>query len=216
MLKRIAAFCLLFLLTAPVYSQPITFEAGDVLFQDLNCGPLCDAIEAVTEGIHGLDFSHVGWVIKVDDSLQVLEAISGKVRLTPINLFLNRSVGDDGMPLVVGMRFKKTYKKHIPNWQKKALKQLNMPYDDAFLPNNQAIYCAEVFTENCIINGRPVFPLKPMTFKDPKTNEFFGAWISYYRDLRQPIPEQVPGMNPGELSRSKALYLFYRFGKKLR
>lgn len=216
MLQKLLGVWLFLWVALQVNAQEPVFKAGDVLFQDLNCGPLCDAIESVTFGIDSLDFSHVGWVVEVDDSLQVLEAIGGKVRLTSISLFLRRSVADDGSPLVVGMRFKKNYSKHINQWQKKALRQLNRPYDDAFLPNNEAIYCAEVLTENCLIKGKPVFPLEPMTFKDPKTKEFFSAWVDYYRDLRQPIPEQIPGMNPGALSRSPVFYLFYRFGKKLR
>ena len=31
--------------------QPsFTFQEGDIFFQDLDCGPPCDAIEAVTQG----------------------------------------------------------------------------------------------------------------------------------------------------------------------
>ncbi len=215
MLQRLMSVLFFLLVSVGLYAQETPFKNGDVLFQDLNCGPLCDAIEAVTEGIDGLEFSHVGWVIEMGDSLQVLEAIGGKVKLTPIAQFLRRSVGKEGEPLVVGMRFKKPYQQYIKKWQSKALLQLGLPYDDAFLPNNQAIYCAEVFTENCWIGKKPLFPLEPMTFKDPKSNAFFRAWVDYYHDLKQPIPEQVPGMNPGALSRSPSLYLFYRFGKKL-
>ena len=50
-------------------------KAGDLLFQDLDCGPMCDAIEAVTEGAQGKDFSHCAMVVKVQDSLKVLEAM---------------------------------------------------------------------------------------------------------------------------------------------
>ncbi|MHC4724324.1 MAG: hypothetical protein ACYS9V_08765 [Planctomycetota bacterium] len=35
-------------------------KEGDLLFQDLDCGPLCDAIEKVTTGYQGSNFSHVG------------------------------------------------------------------------------------------------------------------------------------------------------------
>ena len=35
-----------------------TLKEGDLLFQDLNCGELCDAIETVTQGVDGKDFSH--------------------------------------------------------------------------------------------------------------------------------------------------------------
>lgn len=212
------AICLMLMCTmlGGLKAQPGVFKPGDLLFQDLNCGPLCDAIEAVTEGVHGLDFSHVGWVVQVKDSLKVLEAIGSQVQLTRLEDFLKRSQTRDGKPLVVGMRFKKQYTAKIPTWQQKALKLVGKPYDQAFLPHNDSIYCAEVFTETCWQNGKPIFPLQPMTFKDPKTFTYFPAWVAYYQELQQPIPEQILGLNPGAISRSSALYLFYRFGKKVK
>jgi len=39
-------------------------QPGDLLFQDLDCGPLCDAIEKVTTGYQGANFSHVGIVAR--------------------------------------------------------------------------------------------------------------------------------------------------------
>ena len=35
---------------------------GDLLFQDLDAGPLCDAIEKVTTGYRGANLTHVGVV----------------------------------------------------------------------------------------------------------------------------------------------------------
>ena len=43
--------------------QAQEFKAGDLIFQDLQCGPLCDAINAVTKGYQGKDFSHVAIVV---------------------------------------------------------------------------------------------------------------------------------------------------------
>ena len=55
-------------------------ESGDLLFQDLDCGPLCDAIEEVTTGYDGANFSHVG-IATLDDngSVVVIEAVSSGV-----------------------------------------------------------------------------------------------------------------------------------------
>ena len=194
-------------------AQEASFKEGDVLFQDLDCGPLCNAIEAVTEGISGLDFSHVGWVVKRNHQLMVLEAIGSKVQLTVIDNFLKRSIDSTGNPKVVGMRFKKQYSANVKVWQKQAMKLLDKPYDQAFLTNNDSLYCAELFTETCIIKGKPLFKLQPMTFKDPNTGDFFPAWVDYYRQLGIAIPENKPGLNPGAISRSPSLYLFYRFGE---
>ncbi len=57
-----------------------TLQEGDLLFQNLNCGELCDAIEAVTEGVNGKDFSHCAMVVKINDSLKVVEAIGDKAK----------------------------------------------------------------------------------------------------------------------------------------
>jgi hypothetical protein len=66
-------------------------QEGDLLFQDLNCGELCDAIEAVTEGVNGKDFSHCAMVVKINDSLKVVEAIGDKVQVNTLKDFFARS-----------------------------------------------------------------------------------------------------------------------------
>ena len=40
----------------------------------------------------------------------------------------------------------------------------------------------------------------PMTYKQPGTNDFFPAWVEYYNELGKPIPEGLPGCNPGGMS----------------
>ena len=40
---------------------------GDLLFQDLDSSPLCDAIELVTPGFENGNFSHIGLVVEIGD-----------------------------------------------------------------------------------------------------------------------------------------------------
>jgi hypothetical protein len=68
-----------------------TLQEGDLLFQDLNCGELCDAIEAVTEGVNRKDFSHCAMVVKINDSLKVVEAIGDQVQVNTLRDFFARS-----------------------------------------------------------------------------------------------------------------------------
>ena len=42
-------------------------EVGDILFQDLDSSPLCDAIELVTPGFENGNFSHIGLVVEIGD-----------------------------------------------------------------------------------------------------------------------------------------------------
>jgi hypothetical protein len=44
-----------------------------------------------------------------------------------------------------------------------------------------------------------------MTFKSPKTEEYFEVWVDYYKKLNIEIPEGKPGCNPGGISTSDKL-----------
>ena len=91
--------------------QAQEFKSGDLLFQDLQCGPLCNAINAVTKGYQWKDFSHVGIVVNYQNQLGVIEAIGSKVQFTSLNIFLGRSFDTTGKPLVIAGRLKKKYTK---------------------------------------------------------------------------------------------------------
>ena len=53
----------------------------------MDCGPLCQAINEVTEGYHGKDFSHMGLVYIHNDSTYIIEASGKAVKMTPLNVF---------------------------------------------------------------------------------------------------------------------------------
>ncbi|PKP19133.1 MAG: hypothetical protein CVU07_00565, partial [Bacteroidetes bacterium HGW-Bacteroidetes-23] len=52
-----------------IFGQSAQLKTGDLLFQKMNCGDLCEAIHAVTEGYDGNDFSHLGLVLIENDSI---------------------------------------------------------------------------------------------------------------------------------------------------
>lgn len=203
-------YILIFLLISiKVTSQTIDFtklKTGDLLFQNLDCGPLCDAIEAVTDGYHHQKFSHIGLVYLKKDSIYIIEAIGKDVHLTSLNMFINRTSNK----IVVG-RMKKKYQYLIPIAIQETLKQLGTLYDDAFIYNNGKYYCSELIYDafKKANNNKPFFKLEPMRFKDPKTNSFFSAWIDYYKALDIDIPEGKPGINPGGISRSNKIRIIY-------
>ena len=199
----------------PVKGQ---LQEGDLLFQNLQCGPLCNAIETVTHGVDGKNFSHCALVVKVNDTLKVVEAIGKQVQVNLLKTFFARS-GDTGtIHNITVERLRKPYRKLISGAQKFALKQVGQPYDDDFLMNNGKWYCSELIYAafKHANQGKAFFPLKPMTFKDPKTHQFFPAWVHYYKALNEPIPQGKPGTNPGLISRSPKIYVvnMKRFSKK--
>ena len=66
-------------------------KAGDLLVQDLDCAPLCEAIETLTDGFDRMDFAHVAIVASVHDQMMVVEAIGQDVHSLRIEAFLQRS-----------------------------------------------------------------------------------------------------------------------------
>jgi hypothetical protein len=190
------------------------FQAGDIVFQDLQCGPLCNAINAVTKGYQGKDFSHVGIVVNYQNQLGVIEAIGNKVQFTSLNIFLGRSFDASGKPLVIAGRLKKKYTKSIAKACDLAITSLGTPYDDRFLPNNDSLYCSELIYAVYLnhANAKPLFKLAPMTYKQPGNKGFFPAWEQYYADLKSAIPEGKMGLNPGLISRSSKIKIIYQYG----
>jgi hypothetical protein len=189
-------------------------KEGDLLFQDIDCGPLCDAIEEVTEGIDGAKFSHIGLVVRRNDDLFVLEAISAGVVYTPVDDFLSRSLDKDGNPKVIVGRLKEPYQKCIPAAIDYAAKFEGAFYDTVFSMTNDAWYCSELvyqsFKSAC---QDEFFELAPMTFKSPVTDSVFHAWQEYYNAMGREVPEGEPGINPGGISLSDKIKIVHVYGK---
>jgi len=191
-------------------------QEGDLLFQDSDCGAFCEAIEAVTEGVNGYEFSHVGLLMKDENGeLKVMEAISVGVVLTPLDSFLNRSFDTENKPKVVVGRLKSEYKNLIPEAIIFIHSKMNATYDFVFNIENDSFYCSELIHlafQNANKN-KPIFETPKMTFKAPNTDRTFAIWQTYFDDLNQPIPEGKIGLNPGSMSRSPYIEVVYEYGK---
>lgn len=183
---------------------PKDLKNGDILFQDLDCGPMCDAIEAVTVGCQGLDFSHMGMVYLRNDSILIIESIGKGVILTPIDQFVKRTTNKH---LVA--RLKPQYTHLISRAMGYSLLCMGMPYDDDFLYGNGKYYCSELIYDafKHANGGKPFFKLFPMTYKEPGTDNFYPVWEHHFKQLNLPIPEGLPGCNPGGMSQSDKIRL---------
>ncbi|NBL64627.1 hypothetical protein GV828_05360 [Flavobacterium sp. NST-5] len=196
---------LLFLFSSIISNAQINvsqLKTGDLIFQDMDCGPLCDAIEAVTQGYQDNDFSHMGLVLKKNDSIFIIEAAGSAVRLTPLEKFSKNTK----KPMFIG-RVKKKYQKLIPETIDFSLAQMGVPYDDDYVYDNGKYYCSELIYDafKKANNDKPFFQLFPMTYKKPGTTEFFPAWVDYYKTIGSEIPEGKPGCNPGGMSTSNKI-----------
>lgn len=186
-------------------STGYNIEVGDILFQDLDCGDACDAIEKVTEGVNGMDFSHCGIVAEVDGELKVVEAY-GEVQAVSIEDFLARSNNGQGKSKVLIGRLKENKELAIKSAEL-SRKYIGKGYDKAFTMDDDKYYCSELVYE-CYKeanHNQVYFPLNTMTFKNPETGEFMPFWVEYYQNLGVAIPEGDAGINPGAISRNKQL-----------
>lgn len=200
-LPKLYLASLLLILFQFSFSQNIKLKTGDLLFQSMNCGPLCEAINEVTEGYQGKDFSHLGMVYIKNDSIFVIEAAGKAVKVTPYETFKTYTNEE----MFVG-RLKRKYRKYIPEAITFSLQQVGVPYDDEYLHDNGKYYCSELIYDAFLHSyKKPLFDLFPMTFKSPKSNEYFEVWAEYYQKLKMEIPEGQLGCNPGGISTSDKL-----------
>lgn len=181
-------------------------KSGDLIFQNLDCGGLCDAIEAVTPAFNNEHFSHVGIIYRNEkDELWVIEAIGKSVCLTPIQKVLKRSTN----PCYIG-RLKPSDNNMTTKIITFALQQKGLPYDDGFVYGNGKYYCSELVYDafKAANQQHPFFQMRPMTYKKPGSDETFPAWQQYFSKLQLPIPEGQPGCNPGSIASSGKLNMF--------
>jgi len=198
----------------PVNSADFLLQPGDLLLQDLDGSALCDAIEKVTTGYQGADFTHVGIAAKdADGNFVVIEATQKGVVATGLQTFLDKSCDKSGKPKVAVGRLKPTYRHLIPSALKEAVALKGAPYDKPFVIGNDGYYCSELIYEIFLRanNNTPLFGLQPMTFIDPDTGKIFDAWKDYFAELAVPVPQGQPGINPGAISRSKVLTIVHTY-----
>lgn len=181
-------------------------QSGDLIFEDLDCGPLCDAIEAVTPACKGHHFSHIGIIERTGGGkLFVIESIGAGVKRTALDTFLLRS----SHPCFIGT-LKRKYRYLAVAAVQFAQAKIGIPYDDDFLYNNGKYYCSELVYDVFLLanGGRPFFRMFPMTYKVPGSGKFFPAWEHYFKEKKQAVPEGLPGCNPGSIAQSGKLRLY--------
>ena len=181
---------------------------GDLLFQDIDGGPLCDAIRRVTRGWQDCSFVHVGMVTNATpDAGSLIEAHDDGVVETPLDAFISRAATRHGEPAVAIGRLTSTWRYLIPRAIAHARALLGRPYDDTFELGNGRYYCAELVHEAFKIanRGESLFTAAPMTFNDPATGRAHPAWIEHFAELGLSIPEGAPGINAAAISCSPVL-----------
>ncbi len=185
----------------------VTVQNGDLLFVEAKNEDLSGAINRVTQKEESMAFDHVGLVEVLHDRIYLIHATGekGTIRETMQN-YLQRSVSEK--PVLFIFRLKGDYQKCVPDAIDEAKKWLGKPYNWSYVLNDSSIYCSDLVER--AFRKCHLFDLEPMTFKDPKQNEFDAYWIQYYNKLGIPIPEGQLGCNPNGLATSNKLQLVGR------
>lgn len=209
-------FILIASLAIPSFAQQKSIEQvellpGDILFQDLDCGPLCDAIEKVTDGYKGQDFSHVAMIVTQRDTVKVIEAYDKEVKIVSLKEFLARSVDKDGKPKVRIARVKSKYAPLAYKSNDLALEFLGVPYDSYYIMGDDKLYCSELIASIYYkaYQRKDFFDIQKMTFNDPATGKCFPVWKEHYDKLGIPVPEGYDGLSPASISKSSKIEFIY-------
>ena len=168
-----------------------TLHTGDLLFHVTERG---NAITDVTPGM----IDHVAIVLSRDS---VIEAVGRGVVTTPLDSLRHQSgyyiIGrvrqaDDCLSVTNARRY------------------LGRPYDDLYLPDNDAIYCSELVQFSFVDKaGALLFFPVPMSFHD-STGRITDYWTQFYAQRGIAVPEGQPGTNPAELSKRENIKIVGR------
>lgn len=194
--------------------MPFRLRAGDLLFQDIHCGPGCDAITGVTAGWRGSDLNHVALYVGPESGGIVVEAIYPFVHYYTLERFLRRTPDDRGRPRVLVGRLKPARQALVSDALKWASGRIGLPYDRVFGSGEDAYYCSELIIDafKYANDGAGLFEEHPMNFSDPGTGEVHPYWAAYFDVLGVPVPEGEVGSNPAALSLSPEIDIVHQFG----
>ncbi len=191
--------------------EKFSFRDGDLLFEAGRSGAMTQAIVDATGSEAATNFSHVAIIECCGDKQFVIEATSeGGVRRISLDEFLDSSEHDaQGRPMVAVYRLRDNSRGREA--VERAKTYLGLPYDYAFLPDNDAMYCSELVYESYLdAAGRHIFRSQPMTFKGAD-GEYDTFWTELFESLGMDIPEGVQGTNPQDMSEEEILDEVYRF-----
>ena len=175
------------------HAQWEQMQSGDLLFVSDTSG-MGQAVKASTGS-----YTHVALVERSGDSLFVIDA-------TPQYGVARQEFSIFNFQFSIFDVYRLTMPFDTAAVIARAKSFVGQPYDNAFLPNNGALYCSELVYE-CFLDadGTHLFEAKPMNWRD-KEGKLPDYWKKHFEELGIPVPEGVPGTNPTDLSRSPMLH----------
>jgi len=196
---------------APQTADSGALQNGDLIFVAIpmdyqldSTDDMSGAIADATGTDTAVNYIHVAIVERDADSIWIIDAtIAHGVDRHPFSLFLKDFTLKDGsLPQFDVMRLRDTT--HIARYVEQAKTYVGRGYDLWFLPDNEEQYCSELVRNAYRDDSIYRFPEAPMNFKAPD-GTFPLYWQQLFERLGQPIPQDVPGTNPNDMSKSDQL-----------
>lgn len=171
----------------------LNLKTGDLVFTDLDCGKLCEAIEDVTLdqfGVSGPRLSHVAAIEKLGDKVYVIEAwAEGGVQRISWEDYNQRS-----QKHWFG-RIRDPYRQLAIDAVEKMKARIGKPYDPAFFFGNDSYYCSELVFESWAPGEHWPFRPTPMFFGSEGSTAY-QTWSEYYSKQGLSVPTGEPGLSP--------------------
>ena len=195
--KRLTVWALTLALGA-CQTPPERLRTGDLLFvgSSEGAGSMDEAIVAATGNL-----THVA-IIQVDQAGMpwVIDATPKRgVSRYPLDSLVQANPG----AAFLVKRLKDTT--GVSRFVENALRFVGNPYDLTFLPDNDAFYCSELVRDAYRRpDGSYLFDAAPMNFLSPD-GSLPTYWEELFERLDMPVPQDVPGTNPQDMSQSPLL-----------
>jgi len=187
--------------------QNSSVQTGDLLFVAI---PMDYDLNGISGFAHQspdlceLNFIHTA-VLEVDDEgVWVIDAtIKHGVARYPLDTFLTDfTLSDGSAPYFEVMRLKSDgkvaqYVGHVKDF-------IGEVYDTCFALDNGMHYCTELIYDAYQENGKPIFKLEPMDFKN-SADTFPDYWIRIFAYLKMDIPQGKIGILPAQMRQSACL-----------
>ena len=183
-------------------SNELEIKTGDIVFRGTTNSELSQAINDVTQTVIKTNYTHMGVCEVIDNKVFVYHADFDKGVVKDFLIdFLQPE--KDSEYIADLYRIKNTDKNKLKAVIKDANALIGNEYNTTYILEDRGYYCSEYVYE--LFKKDSVFDLEPMTFKDPKTNNFHEGWIEHYQKLGIEIPEGKLGCNPNVMANSETI-----------
>ena len=210
-MKKFFVFLALAASVACCTPRPEGLRTGDLVFvgipadYSIEADSMDEAISEATGEPGRMNLIHVAIAEVQGDSTWIIDAtIRRGVDRHPLDTFLRDfTLRDGSLPVFVIKRLKDSH--DVASFVEQAKTFCGLPYDQSFLPENGALYCTELVRESYrTSDGEYLFANKPMNWKNAE-GEYPLYWQQLFARLGEPIPQDVPGTNPQDMSESPIL-----------